>query len=144
MKTPRELILEKYRPVRPKLERIRPEDLAAYTQASLASPDRPRPSAISHSCLARKFWAESLWPWRRIWLGMSALWLIIMAVNLAFPNAPAVSGTSMPRPNPEVLAVLREQQQLLTQLLESAALSPTARHRPAGPRSEQRLTTVVA
>ena len=137
MKTPRELILDRHRSIESELKRISPETLAACARASLATADRHLPPGIHLSCLVRTFWMESLWPWRRVWLGLSALWLVILAVNLASPNAPQVVGAKKPQPNPEALTVLREQKQLLVQLLESAIPSHPADVKIPGPRSEQ-------
>ena len=138
MKTPRELILERHRSVEPALERITPATLAAYARASLATADRHLPPGIRLSCLAWTFWTESLWPWRRVWLGMSALWLLILTVNVVSTNAPKMAGSKMPGPNPEALTILREQKQMLTQLLEPATLPHPADPKTPGPRSEQR------
>ena len=96
----REDDLDRHRSVEPALERITPATLAAYARASLATADRHLPPGIHLSCLVRTFWMESLWPWRRVWLGLSALWLVILAVNLASPNAPQVAGAKKPQPNP--------------------------------------------
>lgn len=134
----REDDLDRHRSGEPELGRISPKTLAAFARASLALPDRRQSPGIRLSCLARQFWTESLWPWRRAWLGMSAIWLFILTVNAVSTNAPQMAGSKIPGPNPEALSVLREQKQMLTQLLEPAAPPHPADLKTPGPRSEQR------
>lgn len=135
MKTPRELILERHQSADAKLKAIRAEDLAACARSAV-EPSRQRPPAFDLSAAATRFWQEALWPWRRAWLGLAALWLVILAVSLATGEVPAFAAAKPSQPTPEVLAALRQQQQLLTQLLGTEAPPPVARPRLPGPRSE--------
>jgi hypothetical protein len=85
---------------------------------------------------AARFWEEVFWPWRRAWIGMAAIWLVILAFSLAAHETPRTASTRPARPDPEALAVLREQKQLLTQLLGPGAPPLVSRLRTPGPRSE--------
>ncbi len=172
MKSPRAIILEKHRAVEARLENIRAEDLAAYARVlepgDFCPPEvqkERRPAKITHgwqvwavlrtgiSALRRKrvlaalfeeFWLQSLWPWRRVWLGMSAVWLVILAINLPTEESGKRIRAEMRKPNAEVIMSLREQKQLMVQLLEPATPSILSRPRTSGPRSERRQTVMQA
>jgi hypothetical protein len=144
MKTPRELILERHRNAEAQLEKIRAEDLAAYV---LGWPAQPVSERCATSRLARgiaEFWQESLRPWRKAWLGMAALWLIILAVNLAGKEPHRNSFASAPSPSPEVRTALREQKELMVQLLEPSGPVILSRPKTPGPRSERRQMVLAA
>jgi hypothetical protein len=134
MKTPREVILGRYQSAEAKLMAIRAEDLAACARAA-AEPSRQRPPAFDLATAAVKFWQEALWPWRRTWLGIAAAWVFILAFSLATGETPRTASTKPPRPDPEALAVLQGQKQLLTQLLGPGAPPLVSRLRTPGPRS---------
>lgn len=134
MKTPRELILERHQAAEAKLKAIRADDLAVCARlAAQPSPQRRRAFNLS---TAARFWQETFWPWRRAWTGMAAIWVFILAFTLAFRETPRAASARPPRPDPEVLAVLQEQKELLTQLL-GPGVPPLISHlRAPSPRSE--------
>jgi hypothetical protein len=134
MKTIRELILERHQSAEAKLKGIRAEDLAACTQSG-APAIRQGSSTAGLATTAVRFWREALWPWRRAWIGIAAAWAFILAFSLAAGEAPRTASARPPRPDPEVRAVLREQKQLLTQLLGSGAPPLVSNLRMPGPRS---------
>ena len=134
MKTPRELILERHQSAEAKLKAIRAEDLAACTR-SAAQASRQRPPAFDFSTAVVRFWQETFWPWRRAWIGMAAIWIFILGVDLATGEVPRTASTKPPRPDPQVLAVLQEQKQLLTELLGPGAPPLVSHLRTPGPRS---------
>ncbi len=143
MKTPRELILERHQAAEAKLETIRAEDLAKYARTPASHPSgRPQPS-FSLAAAARQFWQESLWPWRRIWLGLATIWLVLLTLNLATNERPKMARHKTPPPSPELMAALREQQRLMLELLEPIAPPPDSRPKIPGPRSEQRQTILL-
>jgi len=144
MKTPRELILQRHQSVEPKLEAIRGEDLAACARATAAQPSRQLDPSFSLTFVAMKFWQESIRPWRRLWAGMAAIWLVLLALNLATRETPKMAGHQTAPPDPEFLAALREQQRLMRQWLEPIAPPPAATPKIPGPRSERPQTIVLA
>jgi hypothetical protein len=134
MKTPRELILERHQPAEAKLKAICAEDLAACTRSVAPASQQPPPGFDLSSAVVR-FWQEALWPWRRAWIGMAAIWVFILAFGLSAGETRRTAASKPPRPDPEVLAVLQQQEQLLTQLLGSEAPPHASRPRTPGPRS---------
>lgn len=144
MKTPRELILERHQAAEAKLERIRAEDLAACTRAAATSESGRLQPSFSLAVAARQFWRQSLWPWRQIWLGMAAVWLVLLALNLATNERPKMARHKTTPPSPELMAALREQRRLMLQTLEPIAPPPALHPKIPGPRSEQRQTMILA
>ena len=84
-------------------------------------------------------WRELIWPCRRTWAGLAAVWLVLLTLQLASRDPAEVAARSTPPPSPEVLMVLRQQQLLLAELVERPA--PRAADRPktapARPRSQR-------
>lgn len=140
------------RPIRPAPAEWRAEILSAAKAAasatqpapySLLSGHAPRTtqSVLNPAFLVMKLWQELIWPCRRVWLGMAAIWFVVLACNLSMGDAPKVAASQMPPASPEMMAALREQKQLLVQLLEpNTASPPVATPRP---RSEKRQTIIL-
>ena len=144
MKTPRELLLERHQSAEAKLKTIRADDLARHARASANQPSRQLQSSFSRASAARQFWQEALWPWRRVWLGLASVWLVLLALNLATDEGPKMASHKTPPPDPELMAALREQRRLMLELIEPSAPAPASRPKATGPRSEQRQTLVLA
>jgi hypothetical protein len=140
MKTPRELILERHQPAEAKLKAIRAADLAGCAR-SAAQPSRQRPPAFDFTTAAVRFWQETFWQWRRAWIGMAAIWVFILGFNLGGHETLRTASTKPPQPDAQVLAVLQEQKQLLSQLLEPRTPALISNLRTTGPRSEAKPPT---
>jgi hypothetical protein len=158
MKTPRELILEKHRNAETRLAAIRPEDLAAAARSAItAAPieGEGRLSAVASAeaedegagwllSIARNFWRESIMPWHRVWMGMAAVWLGILALNFASHDAPQMAAAKAPATDSRVvLAAWRERRQMFAQLLGPAMPAVDAAPKIPGPRSSLRVELVV-
>ena len=134
MKTPREIILERHQSAEAKLKVIRAEDLAACARSAVETSDERQPT-LSLSAIAGTIWRETLWPWRRVWAGVAASWLVILGIGLAGGDSSNLTHAKATRPNAEVMAVLQQQEQLLTQLLGVEAPRPAVWPRVPGPHS---------
>jgi hypothetical protein len=134
MNTPREIILARHQSAEAKLKGIRAEDLAACAR-SAAEPGLQRPPAFDLAAAAKRFWQDTFEPWRWAWIGIGAVWLGLLVASLATGETPRAVSTKPPRPDPEALAVLREQRQLRAQLLGSSALPLISHLQTPGPRS---------
>jgi hypothetical protein len=146
MKTPREILLERHRKMEPKLDALRREVLADSLQAHEARGE-PRESRwrLSPAFVVEKLWRELVWPCRRIWAGLATAWVVILALNLMSGTGDGrqMAAKAESRPGPEVMAVLREQRQMLAQLLEPSALPASSRPKIPGPRGDLRVESSI-
>ncbi len=146
MKTPREVLLGRHRAVEPRLDQIRRRVVAGIARPKTApaweSPmhDLPWPVAA----LLRP-WRELVFANRVIWASLAAVWVVILALNLATREAeqPAEMRFSPPSPS-QMLLALKQKQMLLTEL--AGMSEPAAGGRPEAilprPRSERRTETL--
>lgn len=134
MKTPREVIVERHQSAEAKLRTVRAEDLAACARAAAEAGSERQPK-LSVAVVAGRFWLEALWPWRRVWAGVAAGWVVILALNLPARDTPASVSPRPGQSSPEVQAVLQQQEQLLSQLLGLETPPHVSRARTPGPRS---------
>ncbi len=107
MKTPREILLERYRAAVPKLDAIRRNAIAAQ---------QPEPASSPFSF--RNF----LWSIRWHLVGMSAVWFAIVLISLDSGQGSQMVATipTARIPPPEViLASLRENHRQLSQMIDS-------------------------
>ena len=111
MKTPRELLLERHASAAARLP-ARGEDLAAYTRSGCAIAE-----SMPLSALVQSFWTQAIWPWRRVWTGIAVGWVVVLAFGLSGSDSSVAASVQGDRANPEVQAVLEQQEQLLSQLL---------------------------
>lgn len=88
---------------------------------------------------------EAIWPWRRIWAGLAAVWLMILAGNVAL-REPAPAGTAKSAaPSQEAIASFRDQQKILADLLaEHSAPRDAERQKSFSPKPRTERFEVVA
>ncbi|MDB6108607.1 MAG: hypothetical protein JWR69_357 [Pedosphaera sp.] len=144
MKTPREILLKRHAPVETKLDALRQKVLGEHAEVATASGSRESRPALNLSFVVRKLWQELIWPCRRIWLGMAAVWLVIAVLNLSPDKTFTLASAETAMPNRETLMALREQRRLLVQLLEPITPEIALPAVVPPPRSEQRPTILFA
>jgi hypothetical protein len=86
--------------------------------------------------MAMALWRELILPCRGIWTGLAAVWAIILVLNLPGGQRPAPMARNTSPPDHIMLAVLREQREMLTQFLEPLAPSPADRPKNTAPHGE--------
>ena len=60
-------------------------------------------------------WRELIWPSRRIWTGLAAVWVLILAANISLrEHSPAIVKSG---PSSEIMMSLKDQQKILAELL---------------------------
>ena len=102
-------------------------DAAVVGRASRAAHPSFR-SALKHQLSAL------LWPHPTAWAGLSAVWLVILAVNISIHDrSPAVATNPAP-PAPEVMVKLKQQQRLLAELIGPRDPRDADRVKPLAPR----------
>ena len=79
------------------------------------------------------------WPHPKAWATLAAAWVLIFTVHFATTDRSPAMAKNSARPSPEVLATLKQQQQLLARLIEGASPSDADRSKPSAPqpRSER-------
>ncbi len=143
MKTPREILFERHRRAEPKLDAVRRKALVAAGSVNKAH-FNIHASFQSALAVLRKAWLELIWPSRRAWAGMAALWLVALAANLEMKATSTTVPTVRSAHPRELARAFEEQQRLLAELLLPVPPPPGAPARSApGPRSEQ-LTPLKA
>lgn len=152
MKTPREILLARHKAADTKLDAVRHtvvaelnaktprrED-ARFEVAARESASPPRVFAPLRLCV-EKVWLELLWPCRRTWSALAAVWLAVLVFNHAqAESGPAVVARSS-APPAEIRLALREQHRVLEEILGPKILVTPAEppRRPNHqPRSDRR------
>ena len=151
MKTPREVLLERHISAEPNLDAIRQEALAALGQRSdqvrvresVSEPCAPRRAALRRPAHARMCGVrELLLSFRWHLAGMSAVWLLVVLLNLDHSPTLAQNIVKENIPSPQrLLASLRENRRQLLELIEPPVVEPA----PVPPRrSELRAASLMA
>jgi hypothetical protein len=136
MKTPREILLAQHQSAQPKLDDIRHTAVAAvYDRRS--SP----PTTITANIL-KTLWHELILPSRRIWTGLAAIWILILAANVSLRDHPSVAMAKSP--SPEMVQTFKQQEQLLTELIGPDVPAIAEPQKSYTPRpSSQRLPEIL-
>ena len=142
MKTPRDILLAQHRAAGPKLDAIRRALVAEFSHEDKKA--QSWLAGLVFSCLrgSKTLWSELIFPSRRIWSGLAAVWLLIVAVNFA-QREPAPAGKFSAAPT---MMSFREQQRWMNELFaeRSAPLDaePPKTFSPK-PRTEKIKTVAV-
>ena len=133
MKTPREVLFEQRQAAETKLDAIRKEVLAGVMQtfhaSRDASPRRPLPAThgrLGEASLPGRVlvagWCQFWWSLRWHLAGLSAVWLVVLALSIDQSPAPTreVARRNVPSSR-QLLAALRENQRQLRELIRAPA-----------------------
>ena len=116
MKTPREILLGRHESAVPKLDAIRQDVVTGFNNKETKEQNFP---VILVSLLlgcSKNIWRELIWPSRRIWAGLAAVWVLIFAANLSLRDHSQTRVASA-SPSPQMMLAFRQQEQLLTELI---------------------------
>jgi anti-sigma factor RsiW len=117
----------------------------AVLAAAAPAVRRPLLKAVS-----RNVWRELIWPCRRAWVGLAALWLVLAAVNIRLSDHPmqwAGAGSSSAS---AMMQSWEEQTRILAELTQPPVVysppvnTPLAPPNPARPRSERKQDWQIA
>jgi hypothetical protein len=151
MKTPREILFERHRSAEPKLDDLRNQVLAALSERRKAEAfPGSRPQSPIGAAL-KSLWSELIWPSRRAWAGLGAIWAVVLALNLEMKaESPALPAVRSARAG-QVVQAFAEQRRVLAELLppaNSQIQAPSESRAPASsnssgtnPRSDLRNAT---
>jgi hypothetical protein len=116
MKTPRDVLFARHQAAAPKLDAIRCEVVAGLNHQDTKA--QSGAANLVSWCLggSNKLWLELIWPCRRIWTGLAAVWILIFIVNFSQRDG---SQTKMAKsaPTAEMMMTFRDQQKWLNELL---------------------------
>ncbi len=137
MKTPRDILLARHQAAAPKLDAIRRE--------AVNSQFRRRDFAAIVLYLPSLFWRELILPSRRVWTGLAAIWILILAVNFSLRDRSQVALANA-RPSPQMMVAFRQQQQLMSELFNPSDVPVAEPKKPYAPRpgTERRIEITTA
>jgi hypothetical protein len=138
MKTPREILFVRHQNATPKLDTIRREVLKSEFQNE--------PSIPFYLNLPLMFWRELIFPCRRIWTGLAAVWIFIFIINFSQHDKSEMMARKSPPPSPEMILAFRQQELLLAELIgqnEPRDAEPPKIFSPR-PSSERRFEILTA
>ena len=161
MKTPREVLFEQHQTAEPKLDAIREKVLTGVAQTSksavsrVSQPARRWDGLPTWKSAIRQVWKPALRAgeaskleaaWRQFWwslrwhlAGLSAVWLVVLALSIDQSPAPTleVARRSVPSSR-QLLAALRQNQRQLRELIRTPAAEavPEAPQPAPSPRSQ--------
>ncbi len=146
MKTPREILFTRHETAAPKLDAIRQSAVAAVCDRRISTVRaHERRSQTAAARILETFWQELIWPSRRIWAGLAAVWILIFVFNFSQRDPAELMARKSP-PSPEMILTFRQQERLLAELIgpnETQAAEPPKPILPQ-PRSEGRIQILTA
>jgi hypothetical protein len=127
MKKPRDILFARHQAAAPKLDAIRREVLNAELREGRRVAV-PKFRVADTATLPILVWRELIFPCRRIWTGLAAIWILLFIVNFSQRDG---SRTTMGKsvPTPEMMMTFRDQQKLLNELFADRSL-PVEAERP--------------
>ena len=129
MKTPRQILLEKHQSAAPHLNRIA-EEVLRQTTPRQENARRAEPGPR---------WTDWLWPSPVAWGAVAAVWVAIIGLHLAGSD-PRPARPVLARQTPATLQALREQRELLVELVTPAGREPE----PIRPRRRSEIVLSTA
>ncbi len=92
------------------------------------------------------WWRELLWPCPQAWAGVAAAWCLVLGLHLASRTPEGKTSGAIAEPSPQMLMALREQRQMLAELIEPLPTLPPRRREPSRlkPRSDRRPDLLAA
>ena len=80
----------------------------------------PTPGIVLIEC-----WRQLIWPSRRIWAGLAAVWVLLLAANVSLHGGPQTA-VAKSVPTAEMISSFRQQERILAELIGQNELRATA------------------
>lgn len=110
---------------------IEPDQAARnrWTRAIQAA-SRTQPVRRHTPATAFREWAQDvIWPYRRVWAGLAAAWVMILAGNLSLHDHPQTFTAKASAPSQEMIMAFKDRQDILAELLADHS-APREAQRP--------------
>jgi hypothetical protein len=103
------------------------------------------PQLKTHDSKLRTALSELFWPCRQAWIGMAAIWLLLLVINSGLNNGKKTQFAGRPEAVLAMLQAMQEQKQLLTELIPPTSKQPAEppRRNQPQPRSETQAFSVI-
>jgi len=122
MKTPRDILLKRYQDAAPKLDAIRREVVEVAADVNRRKqPVRELTFAATLANAIRLSFLELVWPCRRTWAGLAAVWIALFIFNVSQRDKVELAARKLPPPSPEAIMAWRQQERLLAELIGPSA-----------------------
>ena len=145
MRTPREILLEQHRSAAPKLDAIRRGVVEAAADANRRKqPVRELTFAATLANAVRLSFLELIWPCRRIWTALAAVWVALFIFNVSQRDNAELAARKLPPPSPEALMAWRQQEKLLAELIGSSTPGDAERRNIFLPKPRTEIAEAVA
>jgi hypothetical protein len=140
MKTPCEVLFEQHQAAEAKLDAIREKVVAGLATEESAGAKQMTPIVPRQASAPGAGWGQFWWSLRWHLAGLSAVWLVVVALSIDPTPAPtrrlARQDTQSPR---QLLAVLRENQRQLRELIDAPAVEPAPKPQRLTPSPRSQL-----
>ena len=145
MKTPREILLTRHRAVDPKLDVIRREVVEVAANVNRRKqPVRELTFAAALANVIKLSFLELIWPCRRTWAGLAAVWMALFIFNVSQRDPSELAARKLPPPSPEAIMAWRQQEKLLAELIGPSAPSDAEQRKIFLPKPRTENTETVA
>ena len=110
----------------------------AHCPSTISSSPPERGVHATSTWLARMMavWNSLFWPHPQAWAGLAVIWVIIALLHFSQRDESPVRVEKSAPPSPEMLADLRQQQQMLVELLGLNGAGEADRPKKAGPHTQ--------
>ena len=126
MKTSRDILFARHQAAAPKLDAIRREVVAGLNIKGTKEQSWPVSLVTPFLGCSNKVWLELIWPCRRIWTGLAAVWVLLFIVNVSQRDG-AQMVISKSVPTTEMMTSFRDQQDLLNELFTDRSVPVEAK-----------------
>jgi hypothetical protein len=145
MKTPRDIMLARHRAVEPKLDAIRREVVDAAADVNRRKqPVRELTFAATLANAIRLSFLELIWPCRRTWAALAAVWIALFIFNVSQRDQSELAARKLPPPSPEAILAWRQQERLLAELIGPSAPGDAEQRKIFLPKPRTEIAEAVA
>ena len=140
MKTPREVLFGQHQAAETKLDAIREKVVAGLGPDAPVRATQMPPAVPWRASTLQAGWRQFLWSLRWHLAGLSAAWLVVMALSINHAPAPTDRAARQDAMSPrQLLAALRENQRQLRELIGAPAAEPARESQKPAPSPQSQM-----